>query len=86
MERMYDIRRKEVINIRDGMRLGFVSDIILDEQTGRIKSLIVPAPTKLLGIFGGGREYKIGWNDIKVMGEDFLLIEADTERLISKGE
>lgn len=83
MERMYDIKKKEVINIKDGLRLGFVSDVILDEKNGRIKKLIVPAPTKLFGIFGADREYKISWDEIKVMGEDFLLIEADTESLLN---
>ncbi|MCC8015034.1 MAG: YlmC/YmxH family sporulation protein [Eubacterium sp.] len=83
MERMYDIRKKEVINIFDGTRLGFVSDVILDETNGRIKKLIVPAPAKLLGLYSGGKEYKIGWDDIKVVGDDFLVIDADPNSLLS---
>ncbi len=82
MERMYNIKRKEVINIRDGTRLGFVSDVILDENCGQVKYFIVPAPTKLSCIFSA-REYRISWCDVKVLGEDFLLIDADTKTLLS---
>ncbi|MCD8216259.1 MAG: YlmC/YmxH family sporulation protein [Clostridiales bacterium] len=70
--------------MRDGSRLGFVSDVILDEKSGRINTLIVPAPSKLFGLFGSEREYKINWDEIKVMGADYLLIDTDTDRLTSK--
>ena len=39
-----DLRRKEVVNIRDGTRLGFVTDVEIDEVDGRIESLVVPGP------------------------------------------
>ena len=37
-----DFRHKEVINIRDGKKLGFVQDVCADLQTGSITSIIVP--------------------------------------------
>ena len=37
-----DFRHKEVINIRDGKRLGYVQDVCADLETGRITSIIVP--------------------------------------------
>ena len=37
-----DFRHKEVINIRDGKKLGFVQDVCADSQTGSITSIIVP--------------------------------------------
>ena len=37
-----DFRHKEVINIRDGKKLGFVQDVCADLQTGSIISIIVP--------------------------------------------
>lgn len=37
-----DFRHKEVINIRDGRRLGYVQDVCADLQTGSITSIIVP--------------------------------------------
>ena len=37
-----DFRHKEVVNINDGRRLGFVQDVTEDLETGMITSIIVP--------------------------------------------
>ena len=37
-----DFRHKEVINIKDGKKLGYVQDVCADLQTGNITSIIVP--------------------------------------------
>ena len=52
MWRLGDLRRKEVINIRDGTRLGFIMDVEIDEVDGRIESLVVPGPTGVFGLLG----------------------------------
>jgi YlmC/YmxH family sporulation protein len=53
--RMTDLRYKEVINICDGCRFGYVGDAELDLVSGQICALIVPGPTRFFGLFGGGR-------------------------------
>ena len=40
--RICDLRQKEVINIKDCKRLGYVCDIEFDRKTGCITHLIVP--------------------------------------------
>ena len=40
MERFSHLRRKEVINICDGRRLGFVGDLELKVPEGEVKALI----------------------------------------------
>lgn len=37
-----DFKHKEVINVNDGRRLGFVQDVTADLETGVITSIIVP--------------------------------------------
>ena len=37
-----DFKHKEVININDGKRLGFVQDVTANLETGVITSIIVP--------------------------------------------
>ena len=44
MERFSHLRRKEVINICDGRRLGFVGDLELKVPEGEVKALIVFGP------------------------------------------
>jgi len=39
MNRTSDFREKEVINIKDGRRLGFVSDVEINLQSGRIEAM-----------------------------------------------
>ena len=46
-----DFKHKEVVNIKDGKRLGFVQDVCADLETGTITHIIDPGSNKLLNIF-----------------------------------
>ena len=70
-----DFRKKEVINIKDGKRLGFVQDVTADLKTGTIKEIIVPGDIKMFNIFSSGSEIVIPWDKIKVIGDDTILVE-----------
>ena len=73
-----DFKHKEVINISDGRRLGFVQDVCADLETGRITSIIVPGGTnKLMSLFSSNNDIVIPWNKIKCIGEDLILVELD---------
>ncbi len=70
-----DFKHKEVININDGRKLGFVQDVCADLETGTITSIIVPGSNKFIGMFSGGNEIVIGWEKIKCIGEDVILVD-----------
>ncbi len=71
-----DFRRKEVINITDGKRLGYVQDVCADLKTGTITSIIVPGGTnKLLNFFSNNNDIVIEWSKIKCIGDDLILVE-----------
>lgn len=71
-----DFKRKEVINITDGRRLGFVQDVCADLETGKITSIIVPGGTnKLINFFSSSNDIVIEWSKIKCIGEDLILVE-----------
>ena len=70
-----DFKHKEVINVNDGKRLGFVQDVCADLESGTITSIIVPGNNKFMGMFSGGNEIVIPWKDIKCIGEDVILVE-----------
>lgn len=53
--RIRELRRKEVINITDGGRLGFVGDVDLRMPDGQTAALIVYGPARFFGLFGRGR-------------------------------
>ena len=73
-----DLRQKEVINIADGMRLGFVSDVEIDFEKGNIESIVVPGPSRFLGLLGRDGDYVIPWDDIVRVGDDIILIDMPT--------
>lgn len=70
-----DFKRKEVINIKDGRRLGFVQDVTADFKTGTIKEIIVPGNTKIFNFFSNGNELTIPWTAITTIGDDVILVD-----------
>lgn len=70
-----DFKHKEVINISDGKRLGFVQDVNADLETGTITSIIVPGSTKIISFFSSSNDIVIPWENIKCIGDDIILVE-----------
>lgn len=73
--RIRELRRKEVINITDGGRLGFVGDVDLRMPDGQTAALIVYGPARFFGLFGRGEEYYVPWDSIQRIGDDIILID-----------
>lgn len=76
VERFSDLRCKEVINITDGARLGYVNDLDLEPDCGRILSLIVPGRCRLFGLLSAGEDYVIPWQSIRRIGADIILVDV----------
>lgn len=76
--RFTDLRCKEVINICDGCRLGYVGDVECELPEGRMTALIVPGPLRFFGLFGRGEEYRVAWESIRQIGDDIILIDMPT--------
>ncbi len=70
-----DFKHKEVININDGKRLGYVQDVCADLETGKITSIIVPGNNKVLNLFVQSNEIVIPWQNIRCIGDDLILVE-----------
>lgn len=73
--RFTDLCCKEVININDGSRLGYVGDVECELPEGKMTALIVPGPLRFFGLFGRGEEYRIPWESIRQVGDDIILID-----------
>lgn len=78
--RIWELRKKEVINITDGGRLGFVGDLDLRMPDGQAAALIVFGPARFFGLFGRGEEYYIPWDSIQRIGDDIILIDKPVQR------
>lgn len=82
--RVCELKQKEVINCRDGERLGFVCDVDFDIKTCVLKALIVPGPCKVFGILGRDHEYVIDVCCIRQIGPDVILVDVDIEKVFVK--
>lgn len=74
-----ELKQKDVINRCNCRRLGKVCNLILDEKSGCICSIVVPGPSRCLGLFPSDQEFVIPWNKICKIGPDVILVEICEE-------
>lgn len=74
------LRDKDVINLCDATRIGYIGEIEFDSCNGQICSLILCRGGGVLGI---GREDRIllPWGKIECIGEDAILVKIPPEEL-----
>jgi YlmC/YmxH family sporulation protein len=79
MVKISDLRAREIVNIVDGRRLGFIKDIDIDLEAGRINAIILPGNIggRFLGLIGKEEEIIVSWDKIKKIGMDVILVEVD---------
>lgn len=75
--RVGELRCKEVINVTDGSRYGYVGDAEVDLESGQVQALIVPGRLRLFGLLGREPERVFPWPSVKRFGEDIILVEED---------
>ena len=76
MGRALTFKQKEVINLNDGKRLGYVQDVEADFESGEITAIVVPGTPKLFSV-GNKNDIVIPWSKIKRIGEDIILVEMN---------
>ncbi len=75
-----DLQDKEVINVCDGRRLGFICDVEADICTGKIAAIILPGDCHLL-FPKKNRCIRIPWEKICRIGNDLILVELSAHEL-----
>ncbi len=75
LHKFSELRLKEAIHIADGERLGFVSDIEIDSDTGKIISISVPGAYKAFGLLGKEPDRIIKWENIIKIGDDLVMVD-----------
>ena len=69
--RICELKQREVINVKDCKRLGFVGDVDFDISTGKML---------VWGFLGREKEYIIPFCDICQIGDDIILVRLKEER------
>ncbi|MEA4900064.1 YlmC/YmxH family sporulation protein [Desulfitobacterium sp.] len=76
--RISELRLLDIVNIKDGRRLGPIKDLDLDLERGVVKGIVVSGPSRSWGFFGGNRteDISISWDRVKKIGVDVILVDA----------
>ena len=70
-----DLRRKEVISNKTGIRIGFVDDVELDIENAKLISIVIFGRLRCFGLFGKDENIIIKWENICLIGEDTILVD-----------
>ena len=75
-----ELQYKEVIDIADGTRYGYIGDVELDVQTGMIQNVIISGRPRLFGLLGREPDTVFPWSSITRFGEDLILVDGRQRR------
>lgn len=72
-----ELKNKEVISICDGKNLGYVCDIQVDLECGKVIGIILPCRTNFFKVFGSGSDdLFVKWEQVRTIGSDVILVEV----------
>lgn len=74
--RVAELRYKEIIDIGDGTRYGYVGDVEVNTQSGQVQALVVYGRLRLFGLFGREEDIVFPWSSVRRFGEDIILVEG----------
>lgn len=70
-----EFKSKEIIDVEDGMKIGYVDDLVFDTDTADVVSLVVYGRYRLFGLLGRDEDMIIDWEDIEIIGTDAILVK-----------
>lgn len=75
--RIDDLRNKQVVCVKDGCVLGFISDVEMDTLNGNLTSIIIFGRLRFFGLLGREEDIVIPWKDISVIGNETVLVNTE---------
>ena len=72
-----ELRSKEVINIFNGERLGFIDDIRFNTDDNSVMTFIIYGRERMFGILGKQNDISISCNQIHLVGEETILVSVE---------
>ena len=73
-----DLKNKEVINVTNSEKMGYISDFEICTTNGEVSAIIVPEKNKFfMSQKSGG--IRIPWESIAGIGEDIILVKISAD-------
>ncbi len=81
--RLNELIGKEMVNIYDGMRMGTVgdSDMVIDEESGQIVSIILPNRGNAFNFWTDRQKLVIPWDAVKKIGREVIVVDLDSTHM-----
>ena len=83
--RVSELRYKEIINVSDGSRYGWVGDVEVDLDSGQVRALVVSGRLRLFGLLGREEDRVFPWEAVRRFGADTILVETPPLSRLGKG-
>ena len=83
--RVSELRYKEIINVSDGSRYGWVGDVEVDLDSGQVRALVVPGRLRLFGLLGREEDRVFPWDAVRRFGADTILVVTPPLSRLGKG-
>ncbi len=84
--RISEFQSKDVVNISDGKRLGYIGDLDINLNTGKIESIIIGPSGRVLSFFNRNDEIVISWTNILKIGRDVILVRIKDQNSLQHAE
>ncbi len=75
--RIDELKNKQVVCVKNGCVLGYISDVIISTESGKLEEIVIFGRPRLFGILGHDEDIIIPWGDIEVIGRETILINTD---------
>lgn len=77
--RVSELVGKEIVNLYNGVRMGVIgeSDLILDAETGRIHSILLPRRANLLTMWVDRQQLVVPWDAVRKIGSEIVVVDLD---------
>lgn len=76
IKRIADLKDKQVVCIEDGTILGYVGDVELDTENGKLSAIVIFGRPKGFGLFGRDDDLVIPWEHINIIGDETILVRC----------
>lgn len=74
MPKKFDLRRKKVIDVDTAELVGYIHDMDIDFESGKINSITIPK-NSLINFFGMQKSVTLSWENIIAVGSEFVIIK-----------
>lgn len=72
-----DLSEKDVIQVKSGENLGRIDDLLFDERSAKLQSVVLRGRSHLFGLLGYEEDLIIPWEAIQNIGADVIMVDAE---------